>query len=842
MLAAYAGIQVSPGHPVARSRPPINRRPTPFPLMTENSFDRRTPVRLLAALLLLFPLLLPCALAQAPGEAAHSVSAPIKEWQKTLDEAEKDLAQPDIRDSRLAHLRDQLADLQARAREAADGAARQATVLRDDLDALGPPPAEGAPPEAPNVVARRKSLNEELAAADGTVKEAELVIVHAKRVMEELNALRRTRFTERVLARSVSPLAPSIWRKALPDFASAWNALSADIASQMSKGEHLAIGLVLALVLAFPLRSRLIRRFGYIAVTGEPTYMQRLWAALFTGIVRSVLPSLAAGAIYLGLLYDEALSEPMIDVARTALAALIGVFFVAGFCHSALAPYNPDWRLVRIHDHGARVASRAVTALAVLFALDRVLGELGVQYEGTVEMIAVRKFVFGLLISGVLLALLQRRVWFADETTALGSGWQRLRYFLAVLVAAIPLTAVLGYVVLSRLLATQLVLTAGLWASVALLRRIVGQSAEHVLSADSSLGRRLRSGLALSDEGADMLAFWLGGALQFIVLAIGVLVLLVLWGYAEKDLIAALYSAFFGFRIGEIEISLAQVLLAMLLFALLLAATRMLQKSLDQRIFPRTRLDLGMRHSIRSAVGYVGFTLAAMLAVSTVGINLSNLAIIAGALSVGIGFGLQNIVNNFVSGLILLVERPIKAGDWVVVGDFQGYVKKISVRATEIATFDRASVFIPNSSLISGSVMNRTYADKVGRVLLPIGIAYEADPRRAREILLEIALAHLEVRRNPPPNVAFLGFGDNALNLELAAFLHDVDKVKLVTSDLCFAIHEAFKREGIHIPFPQRDLRVTLDEGQVRRIFEGLGEGRRPSPAQSESFRGSAAR
>jgi potassium efflux system protein len=819
--------------------------------MTAYPFSRRSPACSSLLLVLLLALVPPVASAQSNGEAAHVASSSSRDWQRTLDEAEKELAQPDIKDRQLLHLRGQLDELQARVRTAADAAGREAAVLRSDLNALGPPPAEAAPPEAPNVVARRKQLQADLAAAEGTSKEGELAIARARRLAEGLNGLRRTRFTERILARGASPLAPALWRKAWPEMAAEWESLSESVTAAWSSGQpeqqtleigkHLGLGLALAVVLAFPLRSRLIRRFGYVAVEGAPTYMQRLWAAGFTGVVRAVLPSMAAVAIYLGLLYDEALSEPMIDMARLALGALIGVFFVAGFCRSALAPNHPDWRLVRIGDHGARVASRAITALAVLFALERLV-ELCGPPDATVELITVRKFVFGLLVSGTLLVLLQRRVWFADDGTPLGPGWQRLRYFLAMLVAAIPLSAALGYVVLSWFLERQMVLSAGLWASVTLLHRIVGESVEHALRPESYLGRRARADLELSDEGAEMLAFWVGGALQWIVVALGVLAFLMLWGYAEKDLAAALYSAFFGFRIGEIEISLALVLLAILLFALFLAGTRILQRALDQRIFPRTRLDRGVRHSIRSAVGYVGFTLAAMLAVSTLGIDLSNLAIIAGALSVGIGFGLQNIVNNFVSGLILLVERPIKVGDWVVVGDQQGYVKKISVRATEITTFDRASVFIPNSSLISGSVMNRTHADKVGRVLLPIGIAYEADPKRARDILLEIALEHPEVRRNPPPNVAFLGFGDSALNLELAAFLHDVDKVKSVSSDLCFAIHEAFNREGIGIPHTQRETRVTLDEGQVRRIFEGLGSVPRPSSGQSESLRGSAAR
>lgn len=769
------------------------------------------------------------------GAQIEPVRPSLKEWQKTLDEVEKEIARPEIRDSYLLRARDRLAYLRLQARTVADAAARQAELLQADLNALGPPPGDGEPSEAPGVAAKRKSLNEQLAEAKGTVKETELFITHADRIADAVQVLRRTRLTERVLSRGVSPLAPSVWRKALPELAAVWQSAYTAVESRLARdasgeetlaiGWHLALGLVLAVVLAFPLRSGLIRRFGYVALEGEPTYLQRLGVAAFTGVVRSLLPSMAAGAVYAGLLYDEVLTEPAVEVARTALFALSALFFVSGFCRSALAPEEPEWRLVPIHDYGARTASRAITALAALFALDRVLGEIGSQFAFSVELLSIQKFVFGLAISAVLLALLRPRVWFADEQAELRQGWRRLRYFLAVLVGAIPITAMLGFVVLSRLLATQLVLTAGIWASVRPLRRIATQSVAHALSQTSAPGRRVRAGLELGDDGVEMLAFWLGGVVELLVILVGIVALLVLWGAAGKDLAAWLQSLFFGFTIGGIEISLAKILLALVLFAVFLAVTRMLQKTLEQRIFPRTRLDLGLRHSIRSAVGYVGFTLAAALGVSSLGIDLSNLAIIAGALSVGIGFGLQNIVNNFVSGLILLVERPIKVGDWVVVGEHQGYVRKISVRATEITTFDRASVFIPNSSLISGAVMNRTYADKVGRVVLPVGIAYEADPKKAGDLLQEIASTHPEVCRKPSPAVLFRGFGENALNLELVALVHDVDKVRAVTSDLCFSIHETFRREGIGIPHPQRDFKLSLDEVQMQRIFEGRGLG-----------------
>lgn len=744
------------------------------------------------------------------------ISAPLKESQKVLEDAEKELTQADVKDARLLYLRDQLSRLRAQARAAENEAVGKVRAIEDDLAALGPPPGAGVHPEAPNVAAKRKELNKELAGAEGVVKEAELVLSRSERLAGAIKTLRRTHFTERVLSRGISPLSPGVWDKLVPEWETAWD--SAKTGSPWSDhpdlGRNLLLGLALALTLVYPLRHWLIRRYGYVAVEGLPSHWQRLRTAAFTGMTRALLPSLAMAAVFFSLWYDEIPSAPLLEVGQTALLALTVLFFVTGFVRAALAPYEPDWRLVAIPDYAARAVSRTVNALAVLFALDRVLNEAALQYDASVEWMTVQNSVFGLLASLALLNLLRRKVW-ATEREAY---WRRLRYVLAVLVTAIPLTAVFGYAVLSRLLATQLLWTTGLCAGWALLYKITRESLDHALNPEYPLGLHIRNSLALGEDGAEILKFWLNLLAGLLILLIGIASLLWLWGVAGKDGWAWLENLLFGLKLGAIKISLADVFSSLLLFTGLLLATRLLQRALDRHIFPRTRLDLGLRHSIRSGAGYLGFLLAATAAIVPLGIDLSNLAIIAGALSVGIGFGLQTVVSNFISGLILLVERPIKAGDWVVIGEHQGYVKRISVRATEIGTFDRASVFIPNSSLIAGVVMNRTYADKVGRVVLPIGVSYDAEPRRVREILLEIALAHPEIRHTPPPNVLFRNFGDSALHFELTAFVHDVDKVLSVTSDLCFEIFDAFMREDIHIARQQRELRISLDEEQLLKL------------------------
>ncbi|MFB2606007.1 mechanosensitive ion channel family protein, partial [Rhizobium phaseoli] len=206
--------------------------------------------------------------------------------------------------------------------------------------------------------------------------------------------------------------------------------------------------------------------------------------------------------------------------------------------------------------------------------------------------------------------------------------------------------------------------------------------------------------------------------------------------------------------------------------------------------------------------GYLGVGLAAIIGVSSAGIDLSSLALVASALSVGIGFGLQNIVSNFVSGLILLVERPFKVGDHVVSGTAEGIVKRISVRATEIETFRKQSIIVPNSELINGLVGNWTHRNKIGRSEIPVSVSYDADPQQVMDILLELTAKIPLVMRNPEPHVEFLRFGPYSLDFELRFFLADMGDGMTVRNNLRIEILRRFKAEGIEIPLPQSDLTI----------------------------------
>ena len=266
-----------------------------------------------------------------------------------------------------------------------------------------------------------------------------------------------------------------------------------------------------------------------------------------------------------------------------------------------------------------------------------------------------------------------------------------------------------------------------------------------------------------------------------------------------------------GFDIGDSRIVPSRILWALLLFGIIIILSSWVRSQLENNWLKMTRMGQGARDAVVTILGYIMFLVAIMAGLSAAGFDFGNIAIIAGALSVGIGFGLQNIVNNFVSGLVLLFERPIRKGDWIEVGGTEGVVKDIQIRSTVIQTFDRSDVIVPNSELISGQVTNWVLSSQSGRAVLPVGVAYGTDTEKVRDVLLAIAEENDDVVKTgymPKPVVLFRAFGDSSLNFELRVFLYNVDNRLSVISDLNFAIDKAFRKEGIEIPFPQRDLHV----------------------------------
>ncbi|PKM37931.1 MAG: hypothetical protein CVV06_03300 [Gammaproteobacteria bacterium HGW-Gammaproteobacteria-10] len=287
------------------------------------------------------------------------------------------------------------------------------------------------------------------------------------------------------------------------------------------------------------------------------------------------------------------------------------------------------------------------------------------------------------------------------------------------------------------------------------------------------------------------------------------------WGLSRQGLDLIMTYLQEGFMMGSFRVVPLQITTALLAFSLLLALSGWFKQNVVPTWLSNARIERGAQDALITVTGYLGLTLSFLVALSIAGVEFANITIIAGALSVGIGFGLQNIVNNFISGLILLIERPVRTGDWILVGTIEGFVHRISIRSTQLRTFDGSHVIVPNSELISSQVTNWMLHDSSGRIKIPVGIAYGSDLEKVRVILLAVAHRHnmviTESNRVAAPVVLMTGFGDSALNVELRCFIRSIDNRAQVFSDLCFAIDAALREEGIEIPFPQHDVHVKED-------------------------------
>jgi len=261
------------------------------------------------------------------------------------------------------------------------------------------------------------------------------------------------------------------------------------------------------------------------------------------------------------------------------------------------------------------------------------------------------------------------------------------------------------------------------------------------------------------------------------------------------------------FSLGQTPVSILTIVQFLVLLVGVAFAARMVRKVFRRQMGSWTSLDAGLQESLARAAGHVVLFVGFFVALQILGVDLTSLAVLAGALGLGIGFGLQNIVNNFVSGLIILAERPIQLGDRVVVGDVEADVIRIGARSTSIRTNDNIVIIVPNSEFISGRVTNLSHGDPKIRIRIPFGVGYDSDVRLVERLAVEAAKSSPDTLESPPPKVRFTGFGDSALEFELRAWTVTLaHRPGAFRSDLYFALWDTFKDHGVNVPFPQRDL------------------------------------
>jgi potassium efflux system protein len=757
--------------------------------------------------------------APAPTQALPGdVAAALGKMSSTLSDAEKALQHLGEYEEGLGTLRSRVEDVLGLSTNTAETLRPKLADVRSQIDKLGPPPAKDAQPEAPEVAAERARLTALGAAYDGAIKASELTWVRARQLIERITALRHSLFTKNLLERLPSPLLPHVWRDfstAVPGvqqrvsyFGSDWQSWAAPKSRELA----LLIGAALILYLVLKLIAwRATRRRAVDAEGATPTFFERALSAAWIAPLRA-LPAIAgAMLIYAGLDGLGLLYSPWDRTAGGLVKGVLVYASVAALLSTTMAPHDAHWRLLPLADGAARRISWLLKAMTAVYAVDGALTEVARAFFVPLSFSVTQSFLMSVLFAGLLIALLLTP--FTPPGTAANvypryrPRWLKLPLWLIALF--IIAAAVTGYVALARFISQQVLLTGIvvllMWLGYLAIRALTREPPQRT----RPVGDMLEHRFGIDAPRRHQLARLTELALTFALAICALPFLMLQWGFSGADIRDWLTSLLFGIEIGQFRISLVRILGGILLFIALLLATRMIQRVLRERA-NASRMDTGIANSIETVVGYAGMGIAGLVAVSYAGLDITNLAIVAGALSVGIGFGLQSIVNNFVSGLILLIERPIKVGDRIVVGDVQGQVRSINVRATEIETGDRASLIVPNSELITGRVLNWTHRNSIGQVNVKVRVGYGSNPEQVIAILKACAEAHPQVLRTPAPSVVLEGFGDSALMFSMGVTLPDIGQGGSVQSELRIAIFKALRDAGIEIPHNQID--VTLHD------------------------------
>ncbi len=817
----------------------------------------------------------------------ENADALFTKWETDAQDIDERLQSEDVTAELLSKIRAVLDPQRVNARALADQAKAQLAPVIAQFDSLGPPPENGGTEDAA-VAMEREELNKRIAGLRAVVSKSDLAFTRADRLISAATDAQRQRFTDQLLERGPAPVDPRHWVSTGMTLLGVGQRVAEEAtlpeAAERRRDRWVEAGpvalalLLFAVVLLVFVRryaltylSHAIRRHPAVEINAEtemsafgglnaraylegkhasaegapgpilgppPSRTRRLIVGIGVTLTRLLMPLAALLSVRyalksLGLLGPT--GEIIVDGVTSGLV-VVAVTYAMGFAF--FAPRTPELRLSGLDDGTARRASFYAMTIAVALAFNIGLVGAGEAMNLPRETLAVLNLCTVIIASWGLWRMagvwtdtsdVKARPSETDDSQVSEDNWfsenliltaRRGAYMIATLT---PLAAVAGYYALSRYILQSGILSAAV-VGAAVIVFLVAREASQALHEAAGQNRRAR-GEETKDEGVGLLPVLIG-----FVLAVAVAPILALvWGATVGDLREAYFSLTEGFRVGETVFRPGDLLLAALVFALGLFLTRLLQAIVRRAVMPRTRLDVGARSSIVSGLGYFGFFVAALTAISIGGLDLTNLAFLGAALGVGIGFGLQNIVNNFVSGIILLIERPIKIGDWIEVASIHGTVKKINVRSTEIQTFDRASYIVPNSELISGAVTNYTHEDVMGRVICPVGVAYGTDVRKVERILLEIARAHPMTLRRPPPQVVFQGFGGSSLDFELRAFLRDVNWVVATRSDINFEIQRRFDEEEIEIPFGQTEVTVK-NAAEMVELFTRTAAMAQPRP------------
>ena len=759
----------------------------------------------------------------APINAHAQTTFDIDAFNALASRAEKAVYGGETSNEALEKLRMSLSSARSAALEAQSLRTGRSKIISDQIDALGPIP-EDPDSEAKDISELRASLAKQLAVAKAPLIVAEEAFRRANGLISEIDKTIRERSASAFLKLGVSPLSPNTWGSTISDIKKYFGQVRSEVVQSLNNPSSKVIrsnnlpGIIffaiLGLALIFP-ATKWVSQNMSVANQRHDAKLKKVSYLAFSCLV-FIMPLLGICFLIRSLeMLDilgyrgEVLSQAVIAMS----VAVVGSYWLA---HNLFKETGLTRELLGIASKRLVGAYSVTILMGVALGLYWLINNLVQVADLSETSIAVMEFPLILIGSYGLITFSQRvkmyraRLISEKRITPISDRLSSLVLMLTLATGlAGPISAAIGYSNIGSKLVFATILTLAVIFALFVIFTLIS-----FLFSEIIIKNQNKNIQESSSKGSLFNVF-----LAFILACCAIPLLALIWGARVVDIQDVWLSLKDGVVLGDTRISISDFITFVIIFSIGYTLTRLLQSALRLSVLPNTKIDTGAQNALVTGVGYVGIFFSALIAITSMGLDLSSLAIVAGALSVGIGFGLQAIVSNFLSGIILLVERPIKVGDWIQVGAYSGYVSKIAVRSTTIDTFDQANVIIPNADFISGTVTNMTHLSKRGRVKVPVGVAYDSDPVFVKEILMDIVSSNANILKSPGPSVFLLGFGPDSIDFEIRGILRDVNSITSTRSDINFEILRRFAQEGIEIPFGQRDITIK-NAAELGKVFQ----------------------
>lgn len=786
--------------------------------------------------------------AQDQDTLLKSAQTQLDGAQKVLDQGEAGIEKADT-DS-LRKLTDSVVEVQRKAQEIARQLDPPLKQISSQLAGLG----DVQPGEAADLKKQREALKKEKNALDAEFKRANLLDSQARELADRLEQKRAQLFSVQLSTRVASPLSPALWAQIAqqwPDDRSRLRGLYDDAVQAVRAGTaangagSLVTGMTIALLLAFPLRI-FLRHLGrrYAASRAPGGRLRRSGLALWFLLVGTLSLGMAAWVLAESM---RAIAQVPADLDEL-LGAFVFISFIAAFVGSLsaslLMKHQPSWRLFPLDDATVdrlRVHCLATAAVSWCSGMAIKINEVArtSSAAATATDAAAALLYAGLILSALAGLSLSLRARAASAGAAGADSSEpppvvsrgggvivliRLLGHVAVIVSL--LAALFGYLNLSLFIARQIIWITLICSLLGLLVVFADDLLTWVFNPEGRFNRALSHASGMGSARLVQLGLLLSAAVRVALILLGIAALITPYGANLSAVTGWAENVSHGIYLSdELTITPAAVVRALLVFVLGLGVVHVAQQWLLTTYLPKTELDAGARNSISTVARYLGWLVVVVWGLTALGLDLKRLALVLSALSVGIGFGLQAITQNFVSGLILLAERPVKIGDWVRIGDQEGDVRRISVRATEIQVGDRSTLIVPNSELITKSVRNMTLSNPMGRVQLQFSVPLDADAAKVRDMLLTLFAEHAKVLAEPAPSVFIDSLAGGHINFNSFAYVSSPRDSYGVRSELFFALLQRMDGAGIALQSPQ-EIRFSRAGAAVAR------DGGEETPAQ----------